>query len=120
MQKKVKILISNLHPDALEEELQELIEEYGEVSDLTFSEDPDPVLETFTAVVTMVYEDEAEEVLENIHGKRWMGLRLEADYYVEKKKSSRELEEEDSEDWSGYAKGQPKSQPKRPRGFRNS
>ena len=120
MQKNVKILVANLHPDALEEELQELIEAYGEVTSLEFSEDPDPVLETYTAIVTMVYDDEAEEVIENVNGKRWKGLRLEADWFEEKKQSQRDADQEEFDDWDDFGKKEQKSAPKKPRGFRNS
>jgi RNA recognition motif-containing protein len=117
-----KILVSNLHEDVEEEDLQEMFGEFGNVLSIEISEDLDPVLETCSAIVTMEDEADAEEAIENIHGKRWMSLRLEVDLYEENKSgSSKKYEEEEDENpWSTFSNDAKKPDVKRPRGFRNS
>lgn len=123
MKNKNKVLISNLHEDVMEEDLQEMFEEFGEIESIEISEELDPVLETCSAVVTMAYEEDAEEAIESLHGKRWKGLRLEVDEYEEDhSRSSYDDFDEDNgyNDWSGNSKPAKKSANKRPRGFKNS
>lgn len=65
----MNIYIYNLDRSTDEDELRELFEEFGEVDTIRKHSEPDPELDTFSAVVNMPYKEEAEEAIQELHGE---------------------------------------------------
>lgn len=63
-----EILVSNLDQRATEEELRDLFSNFGEVWDVIKNDQPDEGIDTFSAIVTMVDEEEAHEAVESLDG----------------------------------------------------
>lgn len=65
----MNIYIYNLDRSTEEDEIRELFEEFGEVDTIRKNSMPDPEKDTFSAVVTMPFKDEAEEAINELHGE---------------------------------------------------
>ena len=72
----MKIQVSNIDRSTSEDELYDLFEEFGSIASLELNEEPDPGKETFSAIVDMVYEEDAEEAIEELNGERVDGRIL--------------------------------------------
>lgn len=84
-----KILVSNIDPMTSEEDILALFEEFGSVESAILRDEPDPDKDTYTAEISMEYDDEAESAIEELNGEqidgRWLYVRFEdQDIQVEK------------------------------------
>lgn len=72
----MKIRVSNLDRTTTSEDLQSLFEDFGDVLKVVLNGTPDPTRDTFTAFVTMSYDWEAEEAVQELNGERIDGREI--------------------------------------------
>lgn len=72
----MKVYVFNIDRSTSEDELFELFEEFGEVSDVILNTEPDPGKDTFSAEITMPYKDEAEDAVSDLNGENIDGRNL--------------------------------------------
>jgi len=65
----MKIRVSNIDRSTSDDELYGLFEEFGDVVSVEINAEPDPGVDTFTAWVTMDYEDDALEAISELNGE---------------------------------------------------
>ncbi|RMG61711.1 MAG: RNA-binding protein [Bacteroidetes bacterium] len=76
----MNIRVSNIDPSTTVEDLQELFEEFGEVLEVRLNDEPDPGKDTYSAVLTMAFDDDAEAAIDELNGENFDGrfLRVRA------------------------------------------
>lgn len=88
--------ISNIDRLTSEDDIEQICEEFGDVTSVELNEEPDPGLETFSAIVEMEYEDDAREVMAELNGEQVDGRFLRVEEYIEseeeKKASNKSLD----------------------------
>lgn len=103
----MNIKVSNLDRSTSEEELIRLFEEFGEVSDVTRGEFPDPGKDTFSAFVEMPYSSEAEEAIDELDGDRIDGRFIKVREATEAEFQSAQSDEDWEEDWEDESLDKP-------------
>lgn len=125
----MKIHVSNIDRSTPEEDLHRLFEEFGEVYQIDLNEEPDPDVDTFSAVVEMEYDSDAQEAIRELDGEiidgRILAVRkFDPSLHQENQKSNRNwsdfdgLEEEDNSRWEPIVRKKPRSEgaaPAKPR-----
>jgi len=87
-----KLLVSNLDKSTTEDELDLLFSRYGEVESISINENPDPGKRTFSALVVINDEEDAEEIMDQLQGQKLNSRPLHIKWF----------EDEDWEDeWEG-------------------
>ncbi|EKE04629.1 MAG: RNP-1 like protein RNA-binding protein [uncultured bacterium] len=85
----MKLFIGNLNFKTSEEDLMELLKEYGEVKSLQIIKDRDTGRSKGFGFVEMATKEQAESVMENLNGAEFDGKVLKVDYAKEKEESGR-------------------------------
>lgn len=98
MSKYLQIKVSNIHPTTMEEELEALFADFGDVDELFLNEEPDPGKRTYTAYVTMESQAEAKEAFAELKGEWVDGNQLSLSWYSEDDGDDSDEDEQDSED----------------------
>lgn len=85
----MRLFIGNLNFKTTEENLRELLKEYGEVNSLKIITDRDTGRSKGFAFVEMATDEQAKSVMENLNGAEFDGKVLNVDYAREKEESER-------------------------------
>lgn len=79
----MNLRISNIDRLTSEDDIMQICEEFGDVASVELNEEPDPGLETFSAIVEMEYEDDARELMEELNGEQVDGRFLRVEEFTE-------------------------------------
>ncbi len=79
----MKLRISNIDRITSEEDIEQLCDEFGEVNSVELNEEPDPGVETFSAIVEMEFEEDAKEIMADLNGEMVDGRFLRVEAYTE-------------------------------------
>ena len=85
----MRLFIGNLNFKTTEENLLQLLKEYGEVVSLKIIIDRDTGRSKGFAFAEMATKEQAESVMENLNGAEFDGKILKVDYAKEKEESAR-------------------------------
>ncbi|OGH99911.1 MAG: hypothetical protein A2Y25_05465 [Candidatus Melainabacteria bacterium GWF2_37_15] len=85
----MRLFIGNLNFKTTEENLLQLLKEYGEVVSLKIIIDRDTGRSKGFAFVEMATNEQAKSVMENLNGAEFDGKILKVDYAKEKEESAR-------------------------------